>query len=135
MKPQNKDIAKLILLINHAAKTYQEVSSKHADNHLELFFDELTKNHEVFLKQAGGDYSISGELPKNQVTNEFILNKDSAIDQLILCKDMEKAILNQARQAVHNNGFKGKEKKLVCQQLTFSEKALFKADQMLEIYE
>lgn len=133
---KNKDILKLILLINHAAKTYKEVSNKYADDHIEHFFRELTQNHNGFIKEAGEDHKVSDDLPiKNQIAPDAILDKESAIDQLILCKDLEKAILAQARKAVHDNSYNGEKKNLLCRQLTFSEKALFRADKMLEVYE
>ncbi|MGK7392089.1 MAG: hypothetical protein ACNS60_17180 [Candidatus Cyclobacteriaceae bacterium M2_1C_046] len=136
MEPENKDISKLILLIKEASKTYQKVAVEYADDHLQHFFKDLSEKHEGFIEKAGKNYNITQELPvKNQLKEEPIFNKDSAIDQLVLCKEMEKAILNQAREAVHNNGFNGEQKLLLCKQLTFSENALFKADQMLEIYE
>lgn len=136
MESKNEDISKLILLIDHAVQTYKEVSNKYADDYLENFFQELSKNHRGFMRRAGIGYDISDDLPiKNQQREDAIFDKESAIDQLILCKELEKAILAQAREAVHNNHVNNKQKQLLCRQLTFSENALFKADQMLEIYE
>lgn len=133
-KDKNSEITKLVHVINHAAKTYKEVSSAQLNDDVEYFLKTLAQHHQVFVKQTAGKNLLSNGIPvKNQLKADMTFNKKSAIDKLLLCINIEKQILDQAREAVHSTN--GRQKQLLCKQLTFSEKAIFEADQMLEEYE
>jgi hypothetical protein len=134
-KDKDSEMKKLIHVINHAAKTYKKVSSTKLNDDVEYFLKTLAQHHQVFVKQISGKSTASKGIPvKNQLKRDDVtFNKKSAIDLLLLCIDIEKQILDHAREAVHSTN--GSRKKMLCMQLTFSEKAIFEADQMLEEYE
>lgn len=134
-KDKNTEMIKLVDVINDAAKTYkEEVSSTKLNDDVEYFFKTLAQHHQVFVKTASVKRTASNGIPfKNRLKLDAAFSKKSAIDLLLLCIDIEKQILDQAREAVHNSD--GTEKQMLCKQLAFSEKAIFEADQMLEEYE
>lgn len=128
------EMKKLVDVINHAAITYKEASSTKLNDEIEYFLKTLAQHHQVFVQQVSGKTAASKGIPvKNQLKPDGTLNKNSAIDLLLLCIDIEKQVLSHAREAVHSTN--GAEKKMLCKKLTFSEKAIFEADQMLEEYE
>lgn len=131
---ENNELSKLITVIEQAANTYKRVSSKYTDNHIEYFFENLAENHKGFAHKVANAYKMKNRPEiSNQMPKDALFDESSAIDMLLLCKDIEKKILEQAREAVRN--YSGEEKQLLCKQLTFSEKALFEADLLLEDYE
>lgn len=134
-KDKNIEITELLEVINHAAKTYKKkVSSTKLNDDVEYFLKTLAQHHQVFVKEAAGNNAKKGIPVNNRLKTDMAFNTNkSAIDLLLLCIDIEKQILNQTREAVHSTD--GRQKQLLCKQLTFCEKAIFEADQMLEEYE
>lgn len=140
MKTKNvetKDMSELIDLIKHAATTYKEACSEYSDKNIEKFMSQLAENHKDFVEKAINKYKKSSTpetlTAKYHIKPDVTFKNGSAIALLLLCKDIEKKILDHTRAAVHNSD--GEAKIMLCKQLTFSEKALFKADRMLENYE
>ena len=133
-REKNKELEKLIYILDNAAKTYRKVSSAKVNENIEYFIKTLEQQHKVFVRKVIGRKTDGRNLiVKNQLEPGATFNRDSAIDLLLLCIEIEKQILDYTRQAVHNT--QGKEKQMLCKQLTFSEQAIFDADQMLEEYE
>lgn len=131
---KDNEILTLIDLTDNAAKTYKEVSEDYSDKDIEHFLDKLANHHKAFVQKVKNSNDLSDNLPiKNQLKPDAIFDKRSAIDLLLLCKEIEKKILDQAREAIHSSD--ANTRRIICQQLSFSEKALFRADSMLEDYE
>lgn len=131
---KDSEMKKLVHVINHAAKTYKKASSTHVNDEVDYFLKALAQHHQVFVQQVIGKNNFSKGIPvQNQMKPDATFNPNSAIDLLLLCIDIEKQILDQAREAVHSTN--GSRKQMLCKQLSFSERAIFEADQMLEEYE